>query len=115
MNYHYKEFFWVVDERIMGLKKSPDVLPEVVDLDPIPGTSSPNSSSLKTKLDENMDSSKKKKFTFNKNDKSEPPKEDNKSKKFKFSEDSKVDSSPIPSSSSGYCSILIGLVEWILY
>ena len=97
------------------LKKSPDVLPEVVDLDPIPGRSSPNSSSVKTKLNENKDSSKKKKFTFNKNDKSESPKEDNKSKKFKFSEDSKVDSSPIPSSSSGYCSILIRLVEWILY
>ena len=78
----------------------------MVDLDPIPSSSYPNSSRVKTK-----DSSKKKKFTFNKNEKSESPKEDNNCKKFKFSEDSKVDSSPIPSSSSGYCSILI--VNWI--
>ena len=85
-----------------GFKKSPDPLQEVVDLDPIPGSSSPNSSNVKTKLNENKDSSKKKKFTFNKNDKSEPSKEDDKSKKFKFGENSKNDSFPVPCSSLGW-------------
>ena len=73
----------------------------MVDLDPIPGSSSQNSSSFKTKLNEDKESSKKKKFTFIKNDRSESPKGDNKSKKIKFSENSKNDSSPIPCSSLG--------------
>ena len=59
----------------------------MVDLDPIPSSSSPNSSRVKTK-----DSSKKKKFTFNKNAKSESPNQEKKAKKFTFSANSEVGS-----------------------
>ena len=65
--------------------------------------SSGNSSSEEIKFIEDKDSSKKKKFTFNKNAKSESQKEDQKSKKFTFSANSEeefFDLSPIPSSSS---------------
>ena len=63
---------------------------EFFDLSPIPSSSTKNSSNLETNL--NKDSSQKRKFTFNKNAKSESPKQEKKAKKFTFSANSEVGS-----------------------
>ena len=65
---------------------------EFFDLSPIPSSSTQNSSNVKTNLNYDEDSSQKRKFTFNKNTKSESPKQEKKAKKFTFSANSEVGS-----------------------
>merc|ERR1712129_595502 len=65
---------------------------EFFDLSPIPSSSTQNSSNVKTNLNYDEDSNQKRKFTFNKNAKSESPKQEKKAKKFTFSPNSEVGS-----------------------
>ena len=71
---------------------SADSEEEFFDLSPIPSSSTQNSSNVKTNLNYDKDSSQKKKFTFNKNAKSESPNQEKKAKKFTFSANSEVGS-----------------------
>ena len=73
-------------------KFSADSEEEFFDLSPIPSSSTQNSSNVKTNLNYDKDSSQKKRFTFNKNAKSESPKQEKKAKKFTFSANSEVGS-----------------------
>ena len=71
---------------------SADSEEEFFDLSPIPSSSTQNSSNVKTNLNYDEDSSQKRKFTFNKNTKSESPKQEKKAKKFTYSANSEVGS-----------------------